>query len=195
MNDIEWEKARIRSQVREYRKLITGQELDQYDRDLLDAFKDALKTDKDLKKAFDAARAVAVYKAVGGELPCDALAAYMRKEGKKTLYPLVKGDDMVFIDVTDPDKELVPGSFGIPEPDGGKGAFENGKIDIVIMPGIAFDPEGNRLGQGKGFYDRWLASFPEGKRPLLIGACMEYQMMGLIPVYTSDIPADMVLCI
>ena len=68
MNDIEWEKARIRSQVREYRKLITGQELDQYDRDLLDAFKDALKTDKDLKKAFDAARAVAVYKAVGEDL-------------------------------------------------------------------------------------------------------------------------------
>ena len=195
MKDIEWEKSRIRSQVREYRKLITKQELEQYDKDLLDEFKAAVKADKDLKKAFDSARAVAVYKAVGGELPCDALAAYMRKAGKKTVYPLVKGDDMVFIEVKDPGTELVPGSFGIPEPDEKKGIFENGNIDIMIMPGIAFDPEGNRLGQGKGYYDRWISSVPEDKRPLLIGVCMEYQMMGLIPVTSSDIPSDMILCI
>ena len=194
MSDIEWEKSRIRSQVREYRKLITEEELTEYDKGLLDEFKAALKADKEFKKIYDNARVIAVYKAVGGELPCDALAAYMRSSGKKTLYPRVQGDDMVFIEVKDPKKELQKGSFGIPEPDGKKGAFD-GKIDIVIMPGIAFDPEGNRLGQGKGYYDRWIASVPESDRPLLIGVCMEYQMMGLIPVNSSDIPSDMILCI
>lgn len=195
MPDTEWEKSRIRSQVREYRKLITDEELERCDRDLLDEFKAALKADRELKKIFDAAGAVAVYKATGGELPCDALAEYIRNRGKKTLYPLVKGDDMVFIDVKDPSKELRPGSFGIPEPDEAKGIFAGELTDIVIMPGIAFDPEGNRLGQGRGYYDRWIASLPENKRPLLIGVCMEYQMMGLIPVNSSDIPADMILCI
>ena len=195
MSDIEWEKASIRSQVREYRKLITEEELIEYDKSLLVEFKLALKEDKELKKAFDSAHAIAVYKAVGGELPCDALAAYMRSAGKKTVYPKVNGDDMVFVEVKAPDRELVKGCFGIPEPDDSKGVFSNDKIDIVIMPGIAFDPEGNRLGQGKGFYDRWLASYPEDRRPLLIGVCMEYQMMGFIPVNSSDIPSDMILCI
>jgi len=194
MSDIEWEKSRIRSQVREYRKLITEEELTEYDKGLLDEFKAALKADKEFKKIYDNARVIAVYKAVGGELPCDALAAYMRSSGKKTLYPRVQGDDMMFIEVKDPKKELQKGSFGIPEPDEKKSAFD-GKIDIVIMPGIAFDPEGNRLGQGKGYYDRWIASVPESDRPLLIGVCMEYQMMGLIPVNSSDIPSDMILCI
>lgn len=194
MSDIEWEKSRIRSQVREYRKLITEEELTEYDKGLLDEFKAALKADKEFKKIYDNARVIAVYKAVGGELPCDALAAYMRSSGKKTLYPRVQGDDMVFIEVKDPKKELQKGSFGIPEPDEKKSAFD-GKIDIVIMPGIAFDPEGNRLGQGKGYYDRWIGSVPESDRPLLIGVCMEYQMMGLIPVNSSDIPSDMILCI
>ena len=101
---------------------------------------------------------------------------------------------MVFIEVSDPGKELVKGSFGIPEPDDKKGAYE-GVPDIVIMPGIAFDPEGNRLGQGRGYYDRWIASIPDDRRPLLIGVCMEYQMMGQIPVNSSDIPSDMILCI
>ena len=194
MQDIEWEKSRIRSQVREYRKLLTEEELTACDRYLLDEFKAALKSDKEFKKIYDSARVVAVYKAAGGELPCDALADYIRKSGKKTVYPLVKGDDMVFIEVNVPGKELKKGSFGIPEPDEKKGVFDNGKIDIVIMPGIAFDPEGNRLGQGKGYYDRWIASLGDN-RPLLIGVCMEYQMMGLIPVNSSDIPADMILCI
>ena len=195
MKDTKWEKARIRSQVRAYRKLITAQELEQYDRDLLQEFKAAVKADKDLRKAFDSARAVALYKAVRGELPCDALADYIRKAGKKTVYPLVKGSEMVFIEVNDPSTELVHGSFGIPEPDERKGIFRNEDIDIMIMPGIAFDPEGNRLGQGGGYYDRWNASVSEDKRPLLIGVCMEYQMMSLIPVDPSDIPSDMVLCI
>ena len=194
MKDIEWEKSRIRSQVREYRKLITAEELAGYDKDLLDEFKAALKADKEFKKLYDKARVIAVYKAVGGELPCDALAAYMRSSGKITLYPRVNGDDMVFIEVSDPGKELVKGSFGIPEPDDKKGAYE-GVPDIVIMPGIAFDPEGNRLGQGRGYYDRWIASIPDDRRPLLIGVCMEYQMMGQIPVNSSDIPSDMILCI
>ena len=195
MSDIAWEKAHIRSQIREQRKFITKDELEAADKALLDEFKAVLKQDKSFKKIFDKARAVAVYKAVGGELPCDALAAYIRNTGKKTVYPLVKGEDMVFIEVKTPGKELISGNYGIPEPDEKKGIFDDGKIDIVILPGIAFDEAGNRLGQGKGYYDRWIGSLRKDIRPVLIGVCMEFQMMSMIPTETSDIPADMLLCI
>ena len=195
MSDIAWEKAHIRLQIREQRKFITEDELAAGDRDLLSEFKAVLKEDKNFKKIFDKAHTVAVYKAVRGELPCDALANYIKGSGKKTVYPRVQGDDMEFVEIRNPAKELVPGSFGIPEPAASLKPYEKDKIDIVIVPGIAFDEAGNRLGQGKGYYDRRIASFPEGKRPLLIGVCMDFQLMSLIPVESSDIPVDMLLCI
>ncbi|MBR5387682.1 MAG: 5-formyltetrahydrofolate cyclo-ligase [Clostridiales bacterium] len=195
MSDIAWEKSHIRSQIREQRKFITKDELEAYDKDLVAEFKAALKEDASLRKAYDKARVIAVYKAVGGELPCDALAAYFKNAGKKTVYPRVKGDDMEFVEVRNPSKDLVPGAFGIPEPAQALQPFDNEKIDIVILPGIAFDQEGNRLGQGKGYYDRWLSSFPQDKRPLLIGVCMQFQLMSEVPVISSDIPSDMILCL
>ena len=195
MSDTAWEKAHIRSQIREQRKFITQDELAAGDRDLLSEFKAVLKEDKSFKKVFDKAHTVAVYKAVRGELPCDALTNYFKGSGKKIVYPRVQSDDMEFVEIRNAAKELVPGAFGIPEPAASLKPYAKDKIDIVIVPGIAFDEAGNRLGQGKGYYDRWIASFPEDKRPLLIGVCMDFQLMSLIPVESSDIPVDMLLCI
>lgn len=195
MSDTAWEKSHIRAQIREQRKFLVKEELEQAGKDLAAEFKAALKEDASLRKAYDKAKVIAVYKAVGGELPCDALAHYFRNTGKKTCYPRVNGDDMEFVPVKNPDKEMVPGSFGIPEPSSSLKAVDNESVDIVIMPGIAFDQEGNRLGQGKGYYDRWISSVGEGKRPLLIGVCFTFQLMSQVPVTSSDIPADMVLCI
>lgn len=77
--------------------------------------------------------------------------------GKKVYCPKVSGDDMIFyrIDSTD---DLVEGYMGIMEPRGGLTAFDKTEGDIlVIMPGSVFDTNGNRIGYGKGFYDRFLA--------------------------------------
>lgn len=195
MSDIAWEKVHIRSQIREQRKFLSEEELASCGKDLLNEFKAILKEDKNFKKTFEKARSIAVYKAVRGELPCDALADYIRNSGKKTLYPRVNGNNMEFVKIGNPGKELVPGNFGIPEPSSKLPAADNKDIDIVIVPGIAFDEEGNRLGQGKGYYDRWIGSIEESKRPLLIGACMRFQLMSKVPSETSDIPVDMLLCI
>lgn len=194
MSDISWEKSHIRSQIREQRKFLVKEELEQGGKDLVAEFKAALKEDASLRKAYDKAKVIAVYKAVGGELPCDDLALYFKNTGKKTVYPRVNGDDMEFVTVKNPDKELVPGNFGIPEPVSSLQAVGNESVDIMIMPGIAFDQEGNRLGQGKGYYDRWIASVGKN-RPLLIGVCFTFQLMSEVPAASSDIPADMVLCI
>lgn len=187
-------KAVIRQEIKEQRKLLTPEELSSYDSDLLSEFKAVLKEDKELKAAFDKADHIAVYKALGGELPCDALSGYIRSAGKKTLYPSTTGDGLTFHVINDPERELVKGRFGIMEPSPDIGVY-TGDTDIMIMPGVAFDYEGNRVGRGKGYYDRWLSSVPQERRPLLIGVCLNFQMMTSVPSESSDIPADMVLCI
>lgn len=195
MSDINSVKAAIRSDIRAKRKLISEDELVRCDAALLDAFKQALESDIRLNKAFSASEAVAVYKAVGGELPCDELASFIRSMGKKTVYPRIDGDNMVFCNIEKPDSELVKGDFGIPAPSADADSFPNEDIGIVIMPGIAFDKEGRRLGQGKGFYDRWTGAFRSGEKPLLVGVCMSFQMVPEVPHDTFDIPSDVLLCI
>ena len=111
------------------------------------------------------------------------------------MYPKTVDGVISFYPVKDPSKDLVKGQFGIPEPEGNGAPVSGEDIDIVIMPGVAFDYEGRRLGYGKGCYDRWLGNIPEKRRPLLIGVCMRFQMMTDIPAESSDIPVDMVLCI
>ena len=195
MEDINALKASVRASIRERRRLIGEDELMRRDEALLTAFKDALISDERLNRAFSLSDAVAVYQAAGGELPCDALASYIRASGKKTVYPRVSGDDMCFCDVTDPPSELVPGAFGIMAPAFSAESFERDDIGIVIVPGITFDKKGRRLGQGRGYYDRWISGFGEGVRPLLVGVCMDFQMMEEVPSQAFDISMDMVLCI
>ncbi|MBP5180917.1 MAG: 5-formyltetrahydrofolate cyclo-ligase [Clostridiales bacterium] len=194
-DDIFYKKTRIRAQIREQRRLLSPEDLSRAQSELLTAFKDALKDDAYFKSVFTGARNIALYESARNELPCDALADYIRKEGKSTLYPRTSGKDMEFCIITDPAKELFPGNFGILEPRPGMPSVKGEDIDIVIMPGIAFDEDGGRVGQGGGFYDRWISSIPEDKRPLLIGVCMSFQMMTKVPSNSSDIPADVVLCV
>ncbi len=193
--DIHDLKASIRSDIRAKRRLISNDELKASDDALLEAFKSASKADLKLNEAYSRSKSIAVYKAVGGELPCDALAAYFRSEGKTTVYPRTKGDVMDFCAVKDPSSELVKGDFGIPAPSLDALAADPSDIGIVILPGIAFDEQKRRLGQGKGFYDRWVSSFDEGHRPLLVGVCMKFQMVPEVPSEAFDIPADVLLCI
>ena len=193
MSDIAFEKNRIRSQIREQRKLLSESELKAADKSLLEEFKSALSRDKDMKRVFDKAKYIAVYKGVRGELPCVMLCDYLRACGKHTCYPRTSGQDMVFCDVKDPDKELVKGQYGLLEPAASVNPVDSKDISIMIMPGIAFDEEGYRVGQGGGYYDRFIEGLTN--EPLLIGVCMSFQLMSLVPVETTDIPADVVLCV
>jgi 5,10-methenyltetrahydrofolate synthetase len=193
--DIFFAKTRIRAQIRAQRKQLSPDELNKAQNELLAAFKDAVKADAYLGSVYAKASNIALYESARGELPCDSLAEFIRKEGKNTLYPRTSGKDMEFCVIKDPGSELFPGNFGILEPRPGIDPVSNEDIDIAIMPGIAFDEEGGRVGQGGGFYDRWISSISKDKRPLLIGVCMSFQMMTKVPSCSSDIPADVVLCV
>ena len=77
-------------------------------------------------------------------------------------------------------------SYHIQEPIGK--IFEDySTIDVIIVPGVAFDNQGNRLGRGKGYYDRFLKKIPATKK---IGICFDFQMIEQIPTEKNDIPMD-----
>ena len=110
------------------------------------------------------------------------------EDGKKVAVPKVYGEEMRFIYLTDLSKVEL-GYCGIPEP------VEDGPVAddptaLVLMPGLAFDREGHRIGYGGGFYDKFLAAEP-GHPTLTL--CYGFQMVEELPTEEFDIPVDCVL--
>ena len=138
--------------------------------------------------AFVQAKTVAIYYPIQGEIsPLSLVAAFSDKQfalpvtpqvpAPLTFYRYVAGDD------------LVSGCFGIPEPqtvEVNKVALE--QIDLMLVPMVAFDSSGNRMGQGAGYYDRTLADTQN--RPTLIGLAYEWQRVSELPVRPWDVPMD-----
>jgi 5-formyltetrahydrofolate cyclo-ligase len=92
--------------------------------------------------------------------------------------------------------ELTPGTWNIPEPPKsrwGEAGTEvpPSELDLIIVPGVAFDRNGGRLGNGAGYYDRLLAQI--GKETVLYGVCFESQLLDRIEMETHDVPMDFVV--
>jgi len=101
------------------------------------------------------------------------------KERKHIILPTVVGDDIIPVEVTT-GSAMVEGDFHILEPD--DKPYEGG-FDLIVVPGMAFDREGHRLGRGRGYYDRFLAKYPEVKT---IGICFDFQLLDSIPTEPHD---------
>jgi len=88
--------------------------------------------------------------------------------------------------------DLKPGPYGIMEPDEQKVIpIDFREVDIVIVPGVAFDRFGHRIGHGKGYYDRFLAKLTESQ--LKIGLCFDFQLYDRLCVEDFDISVDCVI--
>ena len=109
-------------------------------------------------------------------------------EGKRVAVPKVYGEEMRFIYLEDL-TQVSKGYAGIPEPIADAPVAED-KQALVLMPGLAFDPQGHRIGYGGGFYDRFLAQEPH--HPTL-ALCYEFQMQAHLDTEEFDIPVDTVL--
>src|SRR3954471_4581374 len=86
---------------------------------------------------------------------------------------------------------LVPGRFGLREPAAAAPELPLDELDVVIVPGLAFDAEGRRLGFGGGYYDGVFGA--SGKRPALIGLCYDFQVVARCPAGDGDVPVDLVV--
>ena len=110
------------------------------------------------------------------------------KDGKQVAVPKCYGDEMRFIYMDDLSK-VEKGYANIPEPIA-DGPVADDTTALVLMPGLAFDPQGHRIGYGGGFYDRFLADEPD--HPTL-ALCYGFQMVEHLETEEFDIPVDQVL--
>jgi len=114
--------------------------------------------------------------------------------GVRVAVPLVDSSavQMIPLLIKDPEKDLVPGYYNIPEPDPAKSLrVKAGEIDAAIIPGSVFDIHGGRLGYGGGYYDRFLVNeAPQARR---IGLAFELQVVDKVPVEPHDQPLDILI--
>ena len=136
---------------------------------------------------FRHASCIALYHAIAGEVQTAALIEKWYRE-KKLLLPLIKGNDLQLL-LYAGKESLKTGVFGILEPSEDCEAVPESEIDLIIVPGVAFDRQRNRLGRGKGFYDRLLSTLDVPK----IGICYDFQLKDRIPVEPFDRKMDLVI--
>ena len=138
---------------------------------------------------------VMAYVGFGSELQTDEFVFHTLEQGKTLLLPRVNGRKrgLDIYEVRDPVRDLEVGTWGIREPRPDRCArVDPDIIDFVLVPGLAFDARGGRLGYGGGFYDRLLASILSTRTWLVAGA-FESQRVERLPLDEHDVPMDVVV--
>ena len=136
---------------------------------------------------FKKANKVLLYYPVRGEPDIRPLFYRLLDSGKMPILPKVSGPELKLISFTGLSC-LRKGAFGIPEPFVGE-EFPAEELELVVVPGIAFDRRGFRLGFGKGYYDRLLKVVKAPK----VGVAYSFQVVEYIPEDGWDIPVDILI--
>lgn len=171
------EKQRIREEMRDKKKAISYEE----------KLADEKLVFEQIEKlpVFKSANTILIYWATKDELPTHRTIDCW-SESKIVLLPAVEGEKLL-IKRYEKGGKMTQKRLGIWEPDL-KETFD-GKIDLVIVPGIAFDVLKNRLGRGKGYYDRFFNKY----KPVKIGVCFDCQLLHSVPVARHDKSMDIVV--
>ena len=174
------DKKSLRNAIRAQKRAMTEEEITAASEALVNAF---LATD-----AYKQAKTVYAYLPYNQEVRTVPLVLQAWKDGKQVAVPKIYGEEMRFLYITDM-AQVAPGYSGIPEP------IEDGPVAedptaLVLMPGLAFDKEGHRIGYGGGYYDRFLAQEPDHPT---IALCYAFQVVPEIPTADFDIPVDQVI--
>ncbi len=130
--------------------------------------------------AFMGARRVGIYAAVRGEMDFSSLWSEGSNAKRTYFFPRVGKEILHFCPVNDPESELQPGTLQIPEPIRNIPPLDVNELDVVVIPGLAFDLYGGRLGTGGGYYDRTFQGHRDGSErsaPILVGAGFRFQLL------------------
>lgn len=137
------------------------------------------------EKEYQNAKIAALYKSLESEVDTLELIKYSVNHGKIVCLPKVVGEEIKFYQISKTER-LIKSKFGVEEPEENpEKEIAKNQIDLVIVPGVCFDTRKNRLGFGKGYYDRFLA----GTNLKTIGICFEEQVLkdGFLPVEENDV--------
>lgn len=137
---------------------------------------------------------IMIYLSFKNEVNTYNLMDYCLGNGKSVIAPFCIKEErkMIPSEIKDPNRELVLTSIGYKEPDiKYLREVDTKDIDLVIVPGVAFDQYGNRIGFGGGYYDRFLKKLKD--TTMTIAICYDYQIVDRVPVNEFDIPVKMIL--
>lgn len=173
-------KQELRRTIRERKRAMTEEEIVERSNALAEKFYNS--------PAYQAASTIYGYLSYNQEVRTVPMLQRALDEGKRVAVPKVYGEEMRFIYLEDL-TQVSKGYAGIPEPIADAPVAEDQRA-LVLMPGLAFDPQGHRIGYGGGFYDKFLAKEPH--HPTL-ALCYEFQMQAHLDTEEFDIPVDTVL--
>lgn len=144
-----------------------------------------------MKALLRGSRTIVAYYSLDDEVNTHSMIDDLVADGKTVYLPKVVSDTEMVLCCYTGRESLSPGAYGIMEPVGPV-VSADATFDVVLVPGMAFDDNGHRLGRGKGYYDRFLRTLSE-PRPLLVGVCFDFQKIGLVPTETCDVSVDIVV--
>ena len=173
-------KKELRAQIRAQKRAMTEEQIVEKSLRLGELF---LASD-----AYKNAKTIYGYLPYNQEVRTVAMLEQAMKDGKRVAVPKCYGDEMRFIFMDDLSK-VEKGYANIPEPIADEPIADD-ETALVLMPGMAFDPQGYRIGYGGGFYDKFLAKEPN--HPTL-ALCYDFQMVEYLETEEFDIPVDTVL--
>ncbi len=177
------DKKELRRYIREQKRHFTPQQLGEMSLGIMSSLLS--------HSRIQAADTILMYHSLPDEVDTHSALDQLLAMGKKVLLPKVVSDtEMTIHEYTGKDSLQPSEPYGILEPTTSELSITNCQLSIAIVPGMAFDKQGHRLGRGKGYYDRFLSQIPNIYK---IGVCFPFQMLESIPSESTDVVMDEVI--
>lgn len=177
------DKSAIRSLINKKRNNMTVKEIQTYS--------SAIEKEIIISTAFLQSKVIMAYMPIQNEVLTDIIIKAVLNTGKILCFPrVVDSTNLEAAPVKNMDNELILSSINIWEPNPSIPAVEPYDIEFVLTPGIAFDRKGNRIGFGKGYYDRFISLLKNGCHK--IAPAYQFQVLDSIPSFESDQNVDMI---
>lgn len=175
------DKRTLRREIGSKKRAMSAAQIEEYSGELARRLYDT--------EYYRAARSLYCYLPYNQEVRTWPILARARADGKRVAVPKCYGREMKFLWLDDFSR-VAEGAYGIPEP-----LFDEPVADdeeaLIVMPGLAFDPDGHRVGYGGGFYDRYLEAHPHHR---LVALCYPFQLFEHLDVEAHDVAVDLVIC-
>ncbi|MBR3796474.1 MAG: 5-formyltetrahydrofolate cyclo-ligase [Clostridia bacterium] len=175
------DKEALRAKMRAKRRALTAQEQNEAAQAVMRRLEGF--------EPFCRARCVMAYMACRGEMSVLSAMEAILRSGKTLALPRCEAPGVMTARQIARFSQLVPGAHGILEPDSGCALIAPEEIDLILVPGTAFDAQGGRLGQGGGYYDRFLSR----TRALRVGVCHRFALLERVPVEAHDLHMHVIL--
>lgn len=177
------EKKELRNLIRSRKRQFSSIQLEELSLDIL------ARLSKNVH--FQQAQTILAYYSLPDEVNTHLLIERLLKKGKRVLLPVVIDNENMILREYTGQQDLKEGALHIMEPIGKEFPEQAySQIDVAIIPGMSFDPQGNRLGRGKGYYDKFLQQVPYIYK---IGICFDFQKVEHVPSEDTDIIMDEVV--